>query len=136
MDRRGERGAALVEGALLIGIFLIPLVLGLVDVSRALYVGIAVEEAAQEGAVFGAYQADTLSGPSDVVDQIVDSQGTFPDLSTNTSIVVTCTNVTRTDAPGSVVTVSITYGLDLLTPFFTNIDITRTADAEGFTACW
>lgn len=144
MDRNGERGAALVEGAVVIALLLIPLLLGTIDIGRAIYVTIAVEEAAQEGAVFGAFEGQDLSGTNDVIERVQSSQCDvgesppcgFPDLSTDTTITVTCTDVARTDADGSSISVTVDHQLNLFTPFLPSLNIVRTADADGFTPCW
>ena len=65
-----ERGASAVEMALLMPILLL-MVLGLVDFGRAVLAHMAIEEAAQEGAMFAAYHGtDAGDTSADIVNAV------------------------------------------------------------------
>ncbi len=65
-----DRGASAVEMALLMPILLL-MVLGLVDFGRAVLGHMAIEEAAQEGAMFAAYHGtDAGDTSTDIVDAV------------------------------------------------------------------
>ncbi|MFQ5967553.1 MAG: TadE family protein [Acidimicrobiia bacterium] len=55
MRFESERGASAVEMALVTPLFLL-LVLGIVDLGRALYTDLALKEAAQEGAIYASFE--------------------------------------------------------------------------------
>lgn len=135
MTRRCETGAVAVETAVLVALFLVPLLFGIVDVGRAIYVNIVVEEAAQEGASYAAFEGDTLT-VNDVEKRVIESVS-FPDLSdeTRATIIVTCDDDPRTEVNGSDVVVSVSYQLSTLTPFVSDFTLVQVADAEGFTRC-
>jgi len=55
MKFTADRGAAAVEMAFVAPLFLL-IVLGIVDLGRALYTDLALKEAAQEGAIYASYE--------------------------------------------------------------------------------
>src|SRR5690606_41317277 len=69
-DRKPERGAAVVETAF-ITIFLLILVTGIIDVGRAIFTNISIQEAAQEAAVYAAF--DESVTVADIAHRAVDS---------------------------------------------------------------
>lgn len=72
-----ERGASAVEMALLMPILLL-MVLGLVDFGRAVLAHMAIEEAAQEGAMFASYHGtDAADTSTDIVTAVVESTTSF-----------------------------------------------------------
>ncbi len=72
-----DRGASAVEMALLMPIMLL-MVLGLVDFGRAVLGHIAIEEAAQEGAMFASYHGtDAGDTANDIVDAVRLSTGSI-----------------------------------------------------------
>lgn len=111
-----ERGAAAVELSV-VAIFLLILTFGVIDVGRALFTRIAVLEAAQEGAVFAAFEDDVggtpLSGTH--IEQRVIAAVDDPEL-TPDDIEVTC----RVDTTGSrssyEIEVTVTHTIDMITP--------------------
>lgn len=124
-----SRGAAAVEMAFTV-MFLLLVVSGLVDLGRVIYTSIGVQDAAQEGARFAAYDATSadaieariLSASDDVIlaDLTVDPPhcGT-PDDHTDTRFV----------------TVSVSQVVDYITPVIGNlmggsIDLTKTLTVD------
>ncbi len=109
-DRRGERGAAAVEFALVLPVLLL-LVLGMIEFSRVYNVQISLSNAAREGARSMAIHnnptqaraAASLAAPS----------VTSPVLTTG-NITVSPTDCTA----GSTATVTINYDVQLLTGYF------------------
>jgi Flp pilus assembly protein TadG len=131
--RRASKGAASVETAVVLALFLVPLLLGLTDVARLLYTRISIQEAAQEGAIFYAFN-ESIGSESVVVDQVrfsVDS----PTIAT-TDVSTSCTAVTRTGPDASEVEVTVSMDVDLIFPFLGGpITVSRTATAERFFEC-
>ena len=106
-----DRGAALVEFALLTPLLLM-LVFGIVDLGRALYTHVGIQEATQEGALYGAFAPDNATLTSERVINSLQSPALIPD-----NVVVECIPVDPLvvgDAPD--ITVTVTYELDLITP--------------------
>ena len=111
-----DRGAALVEAALVIPLVIL-IVLGVTDVSRAFFVKAAVQESAQEGAIYAALNPGDPAGAITRAEEAVDR----PNLAG--SITVTC------PAPFQV-TVTVDHQFDLITPFMSSffggpIDLTH-----------
>jgi Flp pilus assembly protein TadG len=111
-----ERGAAAVELSV-VAIFLLILTFGVIDVGRALFTRIAVLEAAQEGAVYAAFEDESggvpLSGAD--IEQRVIAAVDDPTLTTD-DVDVAC----RVDTSGSrdsyEIEVTVTYTIDMITP--------------------
>ena len=122
--RSKERGAATVEMAM-VTIFLFMLTAGIVDMGRALYAYIGVQDAAQEGAVAGSFDPN-----GDIRGRAIDAVE-FPDLSApGSSVVVTC------PAP-DVVAVTVSHDVALITPiigqwFGPTITLERTVTGQVF----
>ncbi len=116
-----ERGAALVEAAIVIPLLLL-IVMGVIDIGRLLSTSAKVQEASQEGALFASY------APSDyleVRDRVLDSLEDF-DIAPS-SITVVC-------AANDAIEVSIIHHVDLVTPWISEIlgsSIAVTGDAVG-----
>lgn len=125
---RMERGAAAVEMAVMM-IFLLPVLIGLIDVGRLIYSHIAVQEAAQEGALLASFdEAITVAA---IEDRVIASTS-FPDLSVDTTILVSCATESRDKAPGAVVTVDVSHVHDMLLPFTGTATIAKTAATDRF----
>ena len=124
-----ESGASIVEMAL-IAPFLIILAMGVVDLSRALYTDITINEAAQEGAILASFEVRTAA---DVRQQIINSVDN-PDLSgADTVITYSCPSGPQ-DPDEFTITVTHTY--PLITPvgawFGGSIDLNTEIDGEIF----
>lgn len=106
-----DRGAALVEFALIAPLLLL-LAFGIVDLGRALYTHVGIQEAAQEGALYGAFAPDNYTNTMERVKDSVQN----PTLG-DANVAVTCVPIDLAvpgDTPDIVVTV--TYELDMITP--------------------
>ena len=130
--RPPERGAAAVEMAL-VTMFLLVLLLGIVDVGRAISANISVRDAVQDGASFGAYTKDATA---DAIKDRVRASVSSPDLSAAT-IDVYCDPVERDLANGSRIRVDLSYDVDLITPIMGaalggSINLSPSAEAERF----
>ena len=116
-----ERGAALVETALILP-FMLLLALGVVDISRAIIDAARVEEAVQEGAVYASLHPGAPEDAITRAEETIDS----PDFTG--SISVTC--------PASdEVTVTVSYTFNYVTPYIANllgdsIDLTTSKTAK------
>src|SRR3989337_3484642 len=104
--RKGEKGQALVEFALLVPIFLL-LLFAIVDFGMGFYSWITVTNAAREGARLGVVLA-TEQQIEDRVYQAAD----LPDESTQMTVTVT----NAQGLPGESVVVAVDYDYDLITP--------------------
>jgi Flp pilus assembly protein TadG len=125
---RYDRGVALVEAAVIMP-FVILLVLGVIDISRAFFDSAKVQEAAQEGALYASLN------PTDSVGAVARAEETFTDPDFTGSITVSCP---ATDQ----VTVTVSYTFNLITPVIGNLvgstlDLTHseTAQVLTFDAC-
>jgi hypothetical protein len=107
-----ERGAAAVEMAF-VTILLFILVAGTVDLGRALFTYIAVQDAAQEGTLYGSYRPED-AGP--IRDRVVNSTQ-FPALEV-ANVDVTCPGGSPTG--GDTIAVRVTHEVDLITPIVGN----------------
>ncbi len=104
---RQERGAALVEMALTL-VLLLFLVSGIADVGRLLFTNIGVQDAAQEGVAFDAFnRGDVASTKARTV-----SATDYPSLS-ESDVQVVCT--------GSRVSVTVSHDVELMTPLIRNL---------------
>jgi Flp pilus assembly protein TadG len=106
-----DRGAAAVEMAI-VSMFLLVLVLGIVDLGRAITTNISVRDAVQEGAMYGAFTRDVTTAE---IDARVKASVSEPDLTT-ASITVYCEADPRDLQDGTRVRVEMIYDVDLITP--------------------
>jgi Flp pilus assembly protein TadG len=111
--RRRPRGQALVESALVLPI-LILLVMGVIDVGRVIFAHVALQEATQEGAIYGAFKPN----PRSAVQARVTNSSSAAWVS---GASVTVCHVDRTAPAQDRITVTSTYPLDLLTPIVPDI---------------
>jgi hypothetical protein len=123
---RNDRGASTLELAFIAPLLFI-LALGIVDMGRALALGVSVSEAAQEGLIYAAYQP---SETDDIVDRVVFST-TEPRLEAD-QVTITCPG-----APDGYIAVTVDYELELMTPFVAellggNVHLTKTVIGEVF----
>lgn len=130
--RFSDRGAAAVEMAL-VTMFLLVLLLGIVDVGRAISANISVRDAVQDGASYGAYTRDATAVE---IRNRVKTSVSSPDLSTAT-IDVYCDPVERDIADGSRIRVDLSYNVDLITPIMGaalggSINLSPSAEADRF----
>ena len=127
--RRADKGAALVETAVLLPLLLLLLV-GLVDIGRLLYTRTPLQEAAQEGANFASFDSDSYADVRTRVVEAIDSPAIV-----TTNITVECLD----DAPGDGtldrVEISVAHNVNLINPlmypFFGGGTVTLTASATG-----
>ncbi len=126
-----QRGAAAVETAILATLLLV-LVFGVIDIGRAIFTRIAIEDAVQDGATYAAL-TDTADVAS--IEARVRNSISSPDLST-TPIVVTCTEDTTGSRTSRFVEVSVTFSQPLITPIASSLagplDLTASASVERF----
>ena len=119
--KKHERGAALVEAAIVVP-FLLLLVFGVVDIARAYFDSAAVQEAAIEGVLFASLNPGDPSTAISLAEDTVSS----PDLTGQ--VTVTCPSATQ-------VTVTVAYTFDVVTPVLSNIvgstiDLTHAETAQ------
>jgi Flp pilus assembly protein TadG len=129
-----DRGAAAVEMAI-VSMFLLVLVLGIVDLGRAITTNISVRDAVQEGAMYGAFTRDVTTAE---IDARVKASVSEPDLTT-ASITVYCEADPRDLQDGTRVRVEMIYDVDLITPIVGpalggTITLEPTAEADRFHA--
>lgn len=130
-----QKGAAAVEMAFAT-LLLIWLVLGVVDVGRAIITDIGLKEAVQAGAHHFAF-TETATG-ADAETVAVASTET-PTLAAG-DITATCFPVTRNGQNYGTVTVSATHDLELITPIVGaalggTIELSEIAEAERYFPC-
>ena len=106
-----EKGAAAVEMAI-VSMFLLVLLLGIVDIGRAITTNISLRDAVQEGAMYGAFTPGVSTAD---IDARIRASVSEPDLSTAT-IVVYCETDPRDLKDGTRIRVDMVYDLDLITP--------------------
>lgn len=124
-----DRGAAVVEMAF-VTVLLVLLATGVADIGRALFTYIGVQDAAQEGAVYGSFK------PTDgnaIVARVIDSID-YPDLDPS-NVAVSCPDGSPTG--GHRISVTVTHRVDLVTPLIGQmlggfIDLTREFIGETF----
>ena len=120
---RSERGQSLVEFTLMVSIAMI-LMLGLLDLGRAFFTFLAMQDAVGEGASFASVHPTWVDGsiagpddddPDNITYRVRNSAptGTLVDMSTAT---VTVTDDGDTNI-GSLITVTMTADFQLVTPF-------------------
>jgi Flp pilus assembly protein TadG len=130
---RNERGAAVVEMAFMT-IFLLILVTGIIDIGRAIYTNISIQEAAQEGAYYGSFE-ETVS-EIQIAQRVADSTSS-PTIDPVNDVIVDCVTATKSKKNGTRVTVTVDYELDLVTPLVGqwlggSLDLQKVAEAERF----
>jgi Flp pilus assembly protein TadG len=109
--RRPARGQALAEVLIVMPLLLL-LIMGAIDVGRLLFASVAIEEAAQEGALFAAYNPTD----EDPIRDRVLSSSTAEEV-TDATVTVDCV---PTPAPGTIeVTVEADY--PLITPIISGM---------------
>ncbi len=113
-NRRDERGAALVEFAIMLPI-LIVLLFGVIDYGRLLYTRITLHEAVQEGSIYAATHPDDPDGTRLRVIDNVDN----PALSLD-DITVDCI--------GSTIRINVAHNMSLIAPIIGPDTITITAN--------
>jgi len=121
---RLERGGSTVETAVIMALFLVPLLLGLVDVSRLIFTRIAIQEAAQQGALYYAFEEEV--DPVAVGLHTVAATST-PGLSLQ-DVTTACEPARAGDE--SIVTVTVSHDVDLVFPVAGGM-ITVSADATS-----
>lgn len=131
-DQSRQKGAATVETAL-VSIFLLILVTGIIDLGRAVFNNISIQEAAQEGAFFGAFEEDVTVAEIETKSAASTSA---PDLTVD-NVAVECVPVTKTKRDGGELRVTVTYEMDLVTPFVGDwlggsLTLEKTAESERF----
>ena len=116
---RGEKGQSLVEFSLMI-IILTSLLLGILDIGRAYFTFLALQDAAGEGASYAAQYptyitSSNAADPNNVTYRVKNAApvGTLVDW---TSATVTVAN-SGSIAQGQPITVTVTTSYQLLTPF-------------------
>jgi Flp pilus assembly protein TadG len=117
----------------LVAMFLLVLLLGIVDVGRAISANISVRDAVQDGASYGAYTRDATA---DDIKNRVRASVSSPDLSTAT-IDVYCDIDERDVSRASRIRVDLSYDVDLITPIMGaalggSINLSPSAEAERF----
>lgn len=100
-----ERGASLVEMALVMPLLLL-LIVGVIDLGRALWTDLALKDAAQEGALYGSF------APTADIEQRVRLSSDLPIDLSDSSVVVTPV----VDCVAGEVTVTVEHELPLITP--------------------
>ena len=113
--------------------FLLILVTGIIDLGRAVFTNISIQEAAQEGAFFGAFEGDATV--AEIEQRAIDSTSS-PALTTD-EISVGCAAAGKSIKNGTRVSVTVTHELELITPFVGqwlggSMDLEKTAEAERF----
>lgn len=115
----GERGQSLVELAISLTIILV-LLAGAVDFSMAYFSFSAMQDAAQEGALYGSVNPNDDNG---IITRVRNASSTPVDLADTTLVTV---NVTRSSDPddaceGDSITVSVIYDYPISMPFIGTI---------------
>jgi hypothetical protein len=116
-----------------VAMFLLVLLLGIVDVGRAISANISVRDAVQDGTSYGAYTRDATA--DDIKDR-VRAAVSSPDLSTAT-IDVYCDLDERDLLDGTRIRVELGYDVDLITPIMGAalggaINLSPSAEADRF----
>lgn len=114
-------------------LFLVLLLLGIVDVGRAISASISVRDAVQDGVSFGAYTKDATA---DEIKNRVRAAVSAPDLSP-AIIDVYCDLDVRDLAVGARIRVDLNYDVDLITPIIGpalggTINLSPSVEAERF----
>lgn len=104
VQERSQRGQSLVEFAFSL-VLLLVLLVGIVDLSRALYTYLALRDAAAEGAIVGSMYPDDLDA---IRQRVIDSSSVVNDLNLSGGDI----QVSFSDAnpcQGSLITVTVVY---------------------------
>lgn len=114
-------------------VFLFILVTGIVDLGRAIFTNISIQEAAQEGASYAAFQENVTV--VQIRQRAVDSTSA-PALTTS-DVSVACNTESKSKKNGTRVTVTVSYDLDLITPyvgqwFGGGLTLSKAATAERY----
>jgi len=130
-----DRGAAAVEMAF-VTMFLLILLLGIVDVGRAIVANISVRDAAQDGASYFSHMRDATAAE---VEARVRASVSSPDLSdvATTTVTVSCGLDPRDLQSGSRVRIDLSHDVDMITPIVGDllggtITLSPTAEADRF----
>ena len=115
MKPKTDIGAALVEAAILLP-FLVLLVFGVIDISRAFFDAASVQEAAQEGVIYASHNP---SDPTGAITRTVEAIQT-PGFSL---VTVTCPETDQ-------VIVTVAYTFIPFTPFIPTIDLTHSEGGQ------
>lgn len=127
-----DRGAVTVETALL-SIFILILLSGIIDLGRAVFNNISIQEAAQEGALYAAFEEDVTVAE---IEARAAASTSSPQLTVD-DVSVICETVAKSKRNSSRVTVTVSYDLDLVTPFVGewlggSISLEKAAESERF----
>ncbi len=106
---KGEKGQSMVEIALTMPLLLL-ILMGILDLGRAYFTFVALSDAAAEGATFAAIH------PTDVTEITARAAGSTDGLVTLAPEMVSVTFDGAAVTDSSVVTVTVQYNYDLLTP--------------------
>lgn len=117
--RRNERGAAVVEFALLLPLLVI-LVLGVIDFGRAASLRINLNEVVQEGAIYGATNPE-FANHADIKTRMIQSSDQPP---------LNPSDITITCPTPRTLRVAVSYTVDFITPLLPG---TLTLDADVVT---
>jgi hypothetical protein len=118
--------------------FLVLLAMGVVDLGRGVFLGIAIEDAAREGAHYASFTEETSGGPlttADITARVVaalDSPTIDP-----AQVSVTCVDDPRSRRDGTRITVAVTHQVELVTPFMDrffggSLTVSRSATVHRF----
>lgn len=126
-----ENGAAAVEMAF-VAMLLVLLVMGVADLGRVIFTYIGIQDAAQEGAIYGSFEP---SNEDAIKSRAADSID-YPSL-TPADVIVTCPDGDPNAPGGSRVSVTVSHSVSLITPivgqmFGGSIDLSRTFTGEVF----
>lgn len=132
MDERlksWDRGAAAVEMAF-VTMLLVLLVTGVADLGRVLFTYIGVQDAAQEGAVYGSFEP---SDEGEIVGRAIASIE-YPTLDAG-DVAVSCPHGSPTG--GNTIAVEVTHTVDLITPVIgqllgSSIELSREFTGETY----
>lgn len=127
-----DRGAAAVEMAIM-AMFLMILVMGIIDVGRAIFTNISIQEAAQEGAYYSAFE-ETVT-VAEIKQRAVDSTSS-PALATS-DVTVACVTQSKSKKNGTRIQVTVSHDLNLLTPIISqwwggSLTLSKKAEVERF----
>lgn len=125
-----ERGAAAVEMAL-VTVLLFIMAAGIADLGRALFTYIGVQDAAQEGVLFGSYEPGNTA---EIEQRAIDATD-YPSLQPS-DIVVVCDSAPDPD----VISVTVNHTVDLITPVVGqflggSLDLSKTFTGTVFEEC-
>lgn len=116
-NSRPEKGQSLVELTISLS-FLIILLLGMVDFGLAFFSWVAIRDASQEGAVYGAiYPVDSSGNLNAEIETRVRSVSTTPVKLSDTSRVRVIVTPGSPACPGMPVAVVVEYDYQTITPF-------------------